>query len=238
MNELYEIYTDGGCFPNPGKGSWAVVVVRNGLKIDEKFGVEENTTNNRMEYTAIINALKIAKIMKVPLVIRSDSELLVKTYNELMFNWARLGWKRPGKNKEIKNLDLVQELFNLKREMHSGVVVKWIRGHNGNQWNEHCDEICSGLINQNKNKSSIDKSIKDKTRDLEKMIYYCDRLNSFVATNLENMDQAHNLFQSINSLKDFFLNETEILKSAIDEKDNFYTHITTHLYTGISVTET
>lgn len=143
MNDFYEIYTDGGCFPNPGKGAWAIVMVRNGQLIDEKFGYHENTTNNRMEYLAVVNALKMVKLMKIETTIYSDSQLLVNTYNLWMDKWASKGWKRKEKNGEIKNVDLVKELFELKRTMHDNVRVAWIKGHAGHRWNERCDRLCS-----------------------------------------------------------------------------------------------
>lgn len=212
MNDLYEIYTDGGCFPNPGRGSWAFVVVKNGLMIEEKTGTDENTTNNRMEYLAVINALKMAKLMGVPAVVRSDSELLVNTYNLWMDNWARLGWKRPGKIKEIKNLDLVQELFALKRTMQNGVVVKWVRGHNGNQWNEHCDELCNQLLTPQYIEESTYKLLKTSKKDIEKMIYYTGRMIEIIDGSQFETEEKDITLDAVNLIRNFFIDQ----KTALD----------------------
>ena len=119
-----EIYTDGACVPNPGKGGWGFAVVVNGYLIAERFGSAGDTTNNRMEFQAVIEALKWLE-SDTPATIHSDSKLAVNVLNG---NWR-------GK----KNTDLVKLGRDLLGKRMA--VLKWIRGHNGHQWNEYADEL-------------------------------------------------------------------------------------------------
>src|SRR5690606_23241643 len=91
--------------------------------------------SNRMEYTALIEAFKYLQDQnfKDSVLIQTDSQLLVNTYNQWMHSWAKNGWTRSAG--EIKNLDLVQELFTLKGQFPN-VTVKWIKSRNGQEWNE------------------------------------------------------------------------------------------------------
>lgn len=114
-----DIYTDGSCNPNPGQGGWAYVIPSKGI---EKSGSEPNTTNNRMEMKAIVEAIRASE-GEPKVRILSDSQLCIKT---LTGEWR-------GK----KNLDLLAEakaLIGTRR-----VVFQWVRGHNGNPHNERCD---------------------------------------------------------------------------------------------------
>ena len=136
-----EIYTDGGCDPNPGKGAWAFVIIENNKIKKEMWGTDEETTNNRMEYSALINALKhIDENQQVKAF--SDSKLLVMTFNEWMMKWEQKSWK---KKEPIKNLDLVKQLFELKQQKPL-VKLSWVKAHNGNKWNEYVDQLCSEAI--------------------------------------------------------------------------------------------
>lgn len=143
MKNLIEIYSDGSCEPNPGPGGWAFIVVRDGVVVHKELGSEDsqikslNTTNNRMEYLAVISALKWVQADDA-VTIFSDSQLLVKTVNEWMNGWKSNGWKKKGG--EIKNLDLVKMLDHLKR-LRPKVCVKWIKAHNGHVFNEMADEL-------------------------------------------------------------------------------------------------
>jgi len=124
-----EIYTDGSCLNNPGFGGWAYIVR---YKKYEKiaFGACENTTNNRMELLAIIEALKI---LKEPCEIKlfTDSNLMVQSINEWLFTWV----KKNFKNK--KNVDLWQEYLKLAK--NHKIKAFWIKAHNGHKENEKCD---------------------------------------------------------------------------------------------------
>lgn len=129
------IFTDGAARPNPGPGGWGVVKVRDGEILEEKFGHEEQTTNNRMELTALIEAFRmIGDDEEVE--VFSDSELCVKTINEWAAAWERRGWKR--KDGPVKNLELVQELYALHKKKPKA-KLKWVKAHNGWLWNEYAD---------------------------------------------------------------------------------------------------
>lgn len=137
---MIEIYTDGACNPNPGKGAWA-------WALDEKtydVGVEEITTNNRMEMMAIIQAIEFVKRegFDDEVTIYSDSQYCVNGFNSWMYNWQRKGWKKRG---GLKNSDLWQLMWVNKR----GIKLSWVRGHSGNKMNEFADQLCSQQIGGN-----------------------------------------------------------------------------------------
>lgn len=131
------VFTDGSCDPNPGPGGWGWVWVEKGEIMAQGHGREANTTNNRMELRALIEAYK-----KLPvdhdLVVHSDSQLCVNTINEWAAGWERRGWKRKGG--EIKNLELVQEAYALYRARPE-LKLKWIQAHDGSRWNEYADAL-------------------------------------------------------------------------------------------------
>jgi ribonuclease HI len=133
------IFTDGSCDPNPGPGGWGLVWVEDGEIREERSGHAPDTTNNRMELQALIEAMGLlAEDARVD--IYSDSQLCVKTVNEWAAGWERRGWKR--KTGPIKNLDLVQELWALA-QARPGVTFKWIKAHDGSRWNEYADALAS-----------------------------------------------------------------------------------------------
>lgn len=136
------IFTDGSAVPNPGPGGWGVVSVRDGVIEFQLHGHEANTTNNRMELTALIEAYK-ALPPEAPALLYSDSELCVKTVNEWAPQWEKKGWKR--KTGPIKNLDLVQELYALHRA-HPNAKLQWIKAHNGWLWNEYADALATAWM--------------------------------------------------------------------------------------------
>ncbi len=131
------IFTDGSAQPNPGPGGWGVVYVNEGKVLSQLFGEEEYTTNNRMELTALVNAFKVAPGNEA-ITIFSDSELCVKTINEWAPKWEKNGWKK--KTGPIKNLELVQELLNLRRSRPKA-KLEWIKGHGGWRWNEYAHTL-------------------------------------------------------------------------------------------------
>lgn len=133
------IFTDGGARPNPGPGGWGVVYVKNGEIINELYGHAPDTTNNRMELKALIEAYKIVN-PEEEISIFSDSELCVRTVNEWAKSWEAKGWKR--KTGPIANLELVKELFELSK-LRPKVSLKWIKAHNGWLWNEYADSLSS-----------------------------------------------------------------------------------------------
>ena len=133
------IYTDGACSGNPGPGGWAALV-KYKETVKEISGGEAQTTNNRMELTAVIEALKILKEpCKVDLY--SDSKYLVDAF---LLGWVE-GWKREnfrrGKRDEVKNPDLWERLIALC-EKHT-VHFIWVKGHDGHAYNERCDRLAT-----------------------------------------------------------------------------------------------
>ena len=132
-----EIYTDGACSGNPGMGGWGAILVYNGRE-KEICGSEAQTTNNRMELTAVIEALKALK-EPCSVTLTTDSKYVCDAINqEWVYNWKRNGWRKADK-KPALNVDLWEELLALL-EKHS-VKFVWVKGHNGNAYNERCDKL-------------------------------------------------------------------------------------------------
>ena len=148
---MYKIYTDGACSgngKNDAKGGFGVVVVDYQDNIIEEYQeFSENTTNNREELKAIIYAMKSYGKREwsqdIPEVY-SDSMYSVNTLNEWMFNWAKNNWIKSNK-KTPENLDLIQEYYKL---YNSGLRInlKYVKGHNGNKYNELADDLATGKI--------------------------------------------------------------------------------------------
>lgn len=134
------VFTDGGCDPNPGPGGWGMVHVEHGEIVYEQCGGDRDTTNNRMEMSAIIHALEhLPKTIEIT--VYSDSELCVKTLTEWAKVWKRGGWTRKG-GKPIANLDLVIRAYEALGE-HSGIRLQWIKAHDGSRWNEYADALAT-----------------------------------------------------------------------------------------------
>lgn len=138
------VFTDGGAQPNPGPGGWGVVYVRSGEVVEQRHGHDPDTTNNRMELTALIEAYKLLPETE-EVTIYSDSDLCVKTINEWAAGWEKRGWKR--KTGPIKNLELVQELYALA-QAHPHVTLQWTKAHNGDRWNEYADSLATAWTRQ------------------------------------------------------------------------------------------
>jgi ribonuclease HI len=133
------VFTDGGCTPNPGPGGWGCVYVRDGAVVAQAHGHENDTTNNRMELTALLNAVDLVPDGTAA-VIYSDSELCVRTMNEWAAKWEAKGWKRKGD--PIKNLELVQEVY-AALQRRPELKLEWIKAHNGTRWNEYADSLAT-----------------------------------------------------------------------------------------------
>ncbi len=133
------VFTDGSSVPNPGPGGWGVVWVEDGEIRAERSGQDPQTTNNRMELMALIEAFRLLPEDSTA-VVRTDSRLCVNTVEQWAAAWKARGWTR--KTGPIKNLDLVKELFAL-RGAHPDCKVEWIAAHSGNRWNEYADSLAS-----------------------------------------------------------------------------------------------
>lgn len=131
------IYTDGGCEPNPGDGAWAAVVV-DGAKRRELSGAERDTTNNRMEMTAVLRALESLGDARRRVRLIVDSEYVMKGMTAWLAGWKRKGWRTttgPVKNKELwVALDAACQRHDIE--------WSWTKGHAGDPLNERCDQLC------------------------------------------------------------------------------------------------
>jgi ribonuclease HI len=133
------VFTDGAADPNPGPGGWGVVYVRGNTVVAERCGQEPHTTNNRMELRALIEGCALVE-PGTRAVLYTDSQLCVNTISQWAKGWEARGWKRKGG--EIKNLELVQELYGLVRGRPE-LELRWIAAHSGNRWNEYADSLAT-----------------------------------------------------------------------------------------------
>ena len=142
-----DLYTDGACSGNPGKGGYGGILMYNGHK-KEYSGYENMTTNNRMELTAVIVGLKMLK-EPVELNIYSDSAYVVNAFlNDWVGNWITNGWRTANK-KPVLNDDLWRELIDLIKPHN----VTWnkVKGHADNEYNNRCDTLATGEIAKHMN---------------------------------------------------------------------------------------
>ena len=143
MDEV-TIYTDGACSGNPGPGGWGAILML-GENRKEISGGSENTTNNIMELTAVIEALKILK-RPCKVNIYSDSAYVVNAFlQKWIYGWMKKGWKTAGGD-PVKNKELWQELYNLTK-IHKVKFIK-VKGHSDNEFNNRCDELARGEISR------------------------------------------------------------------------------------------
>lgn len=131
------VFTDGAASPNPGPGGWGAVYVNEGQLVQEAYGHEPHTTNNRMELLALIRGFDLVP-EGVACRVWTDSQLCVNTINVWAAGWKRNGWKR--KTGEIKNLELVRELYD-KHLARPELELCWIAAHSGYRWNEYADAL-------------------------------------------------------------------------------------------------
>lgn len=142
MRKKVDIYTDGACSGNPGVGGWGAVLFYRGVR-KEMSGAEGQTTNNRMELTAMIRALSALK-EDCEVTLYSDSAYCVDAFNKgWIASWKANGWRTADKS-EVKNPDLWQELLALA-ERHKVTFVK-VKGHSDNEHNNRCDTLARAAI--------------------------------------------------------------------------------------------
>ncbi len=140
-NSLIKIYTDGACSGNPGPGGWGVFIENSG-NVTELSGRDENTTNNRMELKAVIEALKFFTINS-ELTIHTDSKYVMDGASKWIINWKKNNWITAQK-KDVKNKDLWIELDNLLN--YHDVSWVWVKGHDGIYGNERADYLATSVI--------------------------------------------------------------------------------------------
>lgn len=136
---MLKIWTDGSCLGNPGPGGWAFVAT-DGKNIAERCGGEKDTTNNRMELTAVIKALSAAR-RHSELELHTDSQYVKNGMESWVKNWKRNNWRTADK-KPVKNQDLWMQLDELSGKIK--IHWCWVRGHAGNEMNERCDILARG----------------------------------------------------------------------------------------------
>ena len=144
MSEKVIIYTDGACSGNPGPGGWGAILMYKGAKKEISGGMKE-TTNNIMEVTAVIEALKCLKV-ESDVQVYSDSAYTVNAFNQgWIYNWFKNGWRTANKE-PVKNKELWQELYALTKK-HKVEFIK-VKGHADNEFNNRCDEMARDAINK------------------------------------------------------------------------------------------
>ena len=136
------VYTDGACSGNPGPGGWGAILMYNENK-KEISGAEKETTNNIMEITAVLEALKILK-EECEVKIYSDSAYVVNAFNQgWIYNWRKNNWKTANKE-PVKNKELWEKLYELTQK-HKVEFIK-VKGHSDNEYNNRCDELARTAI--------------------------------------------------------------------------------------------
>ena len=142
MNEKVIIYTDGACSGNPGPGGWGAILMYKGAKKEISGGMKE-TTNNIMEITAVVEALKCLKVV-CDVQVYSDSAYTVNAFNQgWIYNWRKNGWRTANKE-PVKNKELWEELYALTQK-HNVEFIK-VKGHADNEFNNRCDEMARDAI--------------------------------------------------------------------------------------------
>jgi ribonuclease HI len=143
LSQTIDIYTDGACRGNPGPGGWGALLVA-GRHEKRMHGGEPETTNNRMELTAVIEALNVLKGSR-KVRVHTDSTYVMKGITEWMVNWKQRGWKTAAK-KPVKNKDLWIALDEAVGRHE--VAWYWVKGHSGHEGNEEADALANKGIDE------------------------------------------------------------------------------------------
>ena len=132
-----EIYSDGACSGNPGPGGWGAVLRYKGVE-KELSGGEKDTTNNRMELTAVIKALEALK-ERCSVTLYTDSKYVSDAFNQgWIYGWLKKDWKKSD-GKPVLNKELWQRLYELWKQ--HDITLVWVKGHADNAYNNRCDEL-------------------------------------------------------------------------------------------------
>ncbi len=140
MNKIV-IYTDGACKGNPGPGGWGVLLRSSGQVEKELYGGELVTTNNRMELTAVIEALQALK-RPCDVTLYLDSKYVLQGATEWLVGWKTKGWKTAARQ-PVKNVDLWQQLDVLVMTSGHKIDWSWVKGHAGDPGNERADALAN-----------------------------------------------------------------------------------------------
>lgn len=141
--KIVEIYTDGACRGNPGPGGWGALLIA-GKRRKTMHGGAAETTNNRMELTAAVEALNVLKGRR-NVILHTDSKYVMDGINEWMPNWKNRDWKTSAR-RPVKNQDLWQALD--EATSRHDIQWKWVKGHDGNAGNEEADALANRGIDE------------------------------------------------------------------------------------------
>ena len=144
MTARIEIFTDGACSGNPGVGGWGVLLRYKDIEKELSGGAKE-TTNNRMELTAVIEALKALKT-SCNITLYTDSKYVMSGITEWLENWKKNNWKTAHKKGDVKNVDLWLQLDELIQKHEIRWV--WVKGHNGHAENERVDALARAAVDK------------------------------------------------------------------------------------------
>ena len=145
MMDKITIFTDGACRGNPGPGGWGAILRKDDHE-KELYGAERDTTNNRMELMAAIQALEALK-RPCEVILTTDSQYVKNGITEWLASWKRRGWKTSDK-KPVKNQDLWQRLDAAVQRHKPNIHWKWIKGHSGHEENERADQLANRAIEE------------------------------------------------------------------------------------------
>ena len=143
-NEKINVYTDGSCEPNPGPGGWAAIILE-GKEQTILKGYEKQSTNNRMELTAALEALRHIDRSK-PVILYTDSQYLKNGVEKWLKDWKARNWKRKGG--VLLNVDLWKQIAEVIDQRK--ITWRWVKGHNGNPYNERVDRLAHQMMKSRK----------------------------------------------------------------------------------------
>lgn len=147
MEKTIAVYTDGACSGNPGPGGWGAIIIDENEE-KEFSGFEPNTTNNRMELTAVIQGLSALKEQQASVTVYTDSQYIVNAINlHWLDNWQIKSWMNASK-KPVANRDLWEMIIDLNKKYKPTYV--WVKGHSSNEYNNRCDALAVQAIQNNK----------------------------------------------------------------------------------------